>query len=88
MEQHAKPLEELIKELPSQLKKDVRDFAEFLLETGRRRTGKKLRQDWAGALKDYREAYTALELQQKALEWYGEAPSPRSSRERKTGMNI
>ena len=69
MEQHAKPLEELIKELPSQLKKEVRDFAEFLLEKGRRRTGKKLRQDWAGALKDYREAYTSLELQKKL--WSG-----------------
>ena len=28
--------------------------------------------DWAGALKEYRDQYTALELQKKALEWRGD----------------
>lgn len=36
------------------------------------RSGKKLRQTWAGALRDYREQYSSLELQKKALEWRGD----------------
>lgn len=34
--------------------------------------GRNLRQDWAGALKDYREQFTALGLQKKALEGRGD----------------
>ena len=37
-----------------------------------RRHGKKLRQDWGGALKDFRDKYTSLELQKKAFEWRGD----------------
>ncbi|MDD3699796.1 MAG: DUF2281 domain-containing protein [Atribacterota bacterium] len=65
-------LKELIEQLPPDLQEEVRDFVEFLLE---KRTGKKkakLRQDWAGALKCYRDQYTSLELQKKALEWRGD----------------
>jgi hypothetical protein len=32
----------------------------------------KLSQNWAGALSDYRNQYTAIELQKKALEWRGD----------------
>ena len=42
---------------------------EFLISKHDRELGKKLRQDWAGALGDYRGQYSALELQKKALEW-------------------
>jgi len=48
------------------------EFAEFLLKKWRRKPAKKLRQDWAGALKDYRDQYTSLELQRKALAWRGD----------------
>ena len=67
-----KNLEERIKELPPELHQEVMDFVDFLLEKRGRRPGTKLRQDWAGALKDYREQYTSLELQKKALEWRGD----------------
>lgn len=67
-----KNLEERIKELPPELHQEVMDFVESLLEKRGRRPGKKLRQDWAGALKDYREQYTSLELQKKSLEWRGD----------------
>jgi mRNA-degrading endonuclease RelE of RelBE toxin-antitoxin system len=67
-----KPLEELIKELPPHLQQQVADFVEFLLEKHSRKVGKPLRQDWAAALKEYRDQYTALELQKKALEWRGD----------------
>ena len=67
-----KPIEELIKELPSELQQEVLDFVEFLMEKRALKYGRKLRQDWAGALKDYRDQYTSLELQKKALEWRGD----------------
>ncbi len=68
----AKPLEELIKELPPDLEHEVQDFIEFLLSKRQQKTGRKLRQDWAGGLKEYRDQYTSLELQKKALEWRDE----------------
>jgi mRNA-degrading endonuclease RelE of RelBE toxin-antitoxin system len=70
--QTAKELKELIDQLPPEFQEEVRDFVEFLLERKARRRGKKLRQDWAGALRDYRDQYTSLELQEKALEWRGD----------------
>jgi Uncharacterized conserved small protein len=70
--QTAKELKELIDQLPLELQQEVRDFVEFLLERKARKRGKKLRQDWAGALRDYRDQYTSLELQRKALEWRGD----------------
>ncbi len=72
MQAQTKPLEELVKELPPDCKEEVRDFVEFLLERRGQKRGGKLRQDWAGALKDYRDQYTSLELQKKALEWQGD----------------
>lgn len=65
-------LEEKVRELPPQLQQEVEDFVDFLLKRQEQRKGKKLRQDWAGALRDFRDKYTALELQKKALEWRGD----------------
>ena len=64
-----KSLEELVKELPPDIQAEVKDFAEFLIERRKRKAKMPLRQDWAGALRDFRDKYTSLELQQKALEW-------------------
>jgi len=58
-------IEERIKELPPDLQREVEDFVNFLIEKRARKQGRKLRQDWAGALKDYRDQYTSLELQKK-----------------------
>lgn len=65
-------IEEIVKKLPPELKREVEDFVNFLIEKKSRKRGKKLRQDWADALKDYRNQYTSLELQRKALEWRGD----------------
>ncbi len=65
-------LKELVEQLPPELEDEVRDFIEFLLEKKAEKRGRKLRQDWAGALRDYRDQYTSLELQKKALEWRGD----------------
>jgi hypothetical protein len=67
-----KTLEELINELPSELQQEVQDFARFLLETKVHRRHSKLRMNWAGALSELRGQFTSLELQRKALEWWGD----------------
>jgi galactose-1-phosphate uridylyltransferase len=63
---------EIIKKLPPDLQKEVEDFANYLVGKKTWKQGRKLRQDWAGALKDYRNQYTSLDLQKKALEWRGD----------------
>jgi hypothetical protein len=65
-------LEKLLKDLPPELHQEVEDFVQFLLSKRARAQGRKLRQDWAGALQDFRQQYTAMELQKKALEWRGD----------------
>lgn len=65
-------VEELIKQLPPELQQEVRDFAQFLLDTKVRPKQKKLRMTWAGALREFRDQFTSLELQKKALEWWGD----------------
>ena len=72
MSSSLKPLDELLRELPPDSQEEVRNFVEFLLEKRRRKTNHKLGQKWAGALSDYGEEYTALELQQKSLDWRGD----------------
>lgn len=67
-----KSLEAIINELSPELKEEVRDFAEFLLAKRRSIRAKPLSQDWAGALRSYRDQYTSLDLQKKALEWRGD----------------
>ncbi|MDP2767360.1 MAG: DUF2281 domain-containing protein [Candidatus Methanoperedens sp.] len=67
-----KQIEQLIKKLPPEIQHEVEDFVEFLMAKQARKHGKKLRQDWTGALRDYRDQYTSLELQKKALEWRGD----------------
>jgi len=62
-------IEEIIKKLPPEFQKEVEDFIQFLLEKHKKKTGKKLKQEWAGALKKYRKQFTSLELQKKSLEW-------------------
>ncbi len=64
-----KPLEELVKELPPDIMTEVRDFIEFLLHKREQKTGKTLRQDWAGAIREYREKYTSVDLQHEATNW-------------------
>ncbi len=67
-----KSLEELVGELPPNLQQEVRDFVEFLAERNRPRRGGRLRLAWVGGLRKYSDQYTALELQKKALDWWGD----------------
>ena len=61
-------LKGLIEKLPPELSQEVSDFIEFLLKKRARSKGK-LRLDWAGGLREFRDQFTSLELQKKALEW-------------------
>ncbi len=67
-----KALADLLKELPPDAQEEVRDFAAFLLSRQGRKSGQRLRQDWAGALREFREQYTALDLQRRSLDWRGD----------------
>lgn len=64
----AKPLEEMIRELPPNLRIEVQAFVEALLaKTSQPVIKPKLRQDWGGKLKA--KGYTSLELQNLAIKW-------------------
>ncbi|MBI3987464.1 MAG: DUF2281 domain-containing protein [Lentisphaerae bacterium] len=60
---------ETVSKMPPQLQKEVEDFVLFLAKRERPRSTRKLLQNWAGALKEYRETFTSVSLQKKALEW-------------------
>jgi len=65
-------LDKLVKELPPDLEQEVEDFIRFLLQKRAEKRDRKLRRDWAGALKECKNQCTSLELQRKALEWRGD----------------
>jgi hypothetical protein len=69
MQEHAKSLEELVKELPPDYQEEVRDFVIFLLEKRNKRSRHRPTFSWAGALKDLRDQYTSVELQHKISDW-------------------
>lgn len=67
-----KTIEEMMKDLPAEYQKEVEDFIEFIFQKHVKKTGRKFRLDWAGGLKEYKNKFTSLELQKKALEWWGD----------------
>ncbi len=64
-----KDLQARISELPPELRREVEDFVEFLLEKRMRRPRGKPTFAWAGALRDLRDRYTSVELQHELTEW-------------------
>jgi hypothetical protein len=65
-------LEEIMAKLLPEHQQEVRDFALFLAEKRARPKKRKLRLDWAGGLKEFRDQYTSLELQKKSLDWWSD----------------
>lgn len=63
------PVEVKIKQLPQVLQQEVEDFVDFLLEKKVRKKTKKPKLNWIGGLKEFKDKYTALDLQKKAAEW-------------------
>jgi hypothetical protein len=68
---YEREIETKVQKLPENLKKEVLDYIDFLLE---KYQGKKVRKrkftfDWEGGLSDIKDEFTSVELQHKALEW-------------------
>ena len=71
-EHHMTEIEELILELSPDNREKVKDFIALLLRKQKTGEGKALRLSWAGALRQYRNTYTAPELQDQSLSWRSE----------------
>jgi hypothetical protein len=67
-----KTLEEMIRDLSPDAQRQVADLVRRLAESSKAGPKRNLDQRWAGALKRYRDQYTSLQLQKKALEWRGD----------------
>lgn len=65
-------IEDKIQQLPPAMISEVEAFPDFLLSKAKVRRKGKLTQNWAGALKEYANQYTSVQLQKKALEWMTE----------------
>ena len=63
------PFEKKFTELPPDEQKEIIDFMEFLENKRKNTSNEPLKFDWIGGLKKYKNQYTSLELQKKALEW-------------------
>ncbi|MDM7940857.1 MAG: DUF2281 domain-containing protein [Methanothrix sp.] len=65
-------LAEFVEQLPPDIQKEIKDFAEFLLEKKAKKRREVPTFDWEGALKDLGEQCTSVELQHKILEMRGD----------------
>lgn len=62
-------VEQKMKRLPKNLQHEVLDFIDFLLTKKTSPKKKKPKLNWIGGLKEYRDQYTSLDLQKRALQW-------------------
>lgn len=62
-------IEKKISELPPNAINELEVFIDSLLRKSKNKKAGKLTQNWAGGLKEWKEKFTSLELQKKALEW-------------------
>ena len=60
---------EKIRQLPPELQEEVIGFIDSLLIQKSSKREKKPNLEWIGGLKAYRDQFTALELEKKALDW-------------------
>jgi len=60
---------EKFNQLPPDLQKKVIKYIDSLLAQKVSKRKKKLKLDWVGGLEEYRDQYTALELQKEAVDW-------------------
>jgi hypothetical protein len=69
MSEQTKTLEELVREVPSEYRDQLRDYVESLLARPRAEQPSKPQFPWAGALKGLRDRYTSVELQHQIARW-------------------
>lgn len=60
-------IQEKVQQLSPQNQAEVIDFVDFLLSKEKNLPRKRMKLDWAGGMKDLREQFTSLELQQQAI---------------------
>jgi hypothetical protein len=65
------PIDEILQKLSLASQKEVYNFALQKLEA-ESSDDEPLEFSWFGALKEHRDQYTALELQNKSLDWWGD----------------
>lgn len=63
-------IEEILRELPPELRAEVEDFARFLNERRSTPQTGTIEFSWAGALRDLREDYTSTELAETSMDWW------------------
>jgi hypothetical protein len=56
-------VDEMVRDLPPELKQEVEDFIHFLILRRRKTPGRALRLSWKGALKALAAQYSSVELQ-------------------------
>lgn len=68
---YEKEIETKVQRLPENLRKEVLDYIEFLLEKhqGKEIKKKRFTFDWEGGLSSIKDEFTSVELQHKASEW-------------------
>lgn len=64
-------LQEIMSQLPPEYQEEVRNYAEFLLQTKVKSKQDQIGMSWAGGLREFRKDYTSMALQARALEWWG-----------------
>jgi hypothetical protein len=69
MQNQAKSMEELFRQLPGESQQEVRDFIEFLIAKQQARSRRQPQFDWAGTLADLRDRYSSVDLQHQITSW-------------------
>jgi len=68
---YEKEIELKLQELPLDLRREVLDYVDFLIQKYKNRkiTRRKFKFDWEGGLSEIRDEFTSVDLQHKSLEW-------------------
>ena len=69
MSEPMKTLEEMVREVPSEYRAQLRDYVESLLARRSTEQPGKPQFAWAGALEGLRDQYTSVELQHRVARW-------------------
>ncbi|MCG8366261.1 MAG: DUF2281 domain-containing protein [Pseudanabaenales cyanobacterium] len=69
------PVFKQLEDLPPHLQQQVIVLAQTLVKHHRQKAAKPLKQTWAGAMRDYRDQYTSLSLQQEVVEQWSNCVS-------------
>ena len=73
VQEYDERIEQAVQLLPPEIQDQVREFIESLLAKQKAPTETVTpKLEWRGALRELREQYTSVELQHKALEWWGD----------------